>query len=82
MAILDAPVLCLAEGFAAKGSRCQDAIPGNRKTLRHHGNRPDDLTAISQMGNLAPLDNRLALPGRSFGLNTKWAMPSPSWCNE
>ncbi|CAF3463531.1 unnamed protein product [Fusarium graminearum] len=49
----------------------REAIPGNRKTLQHHGNRPDDLTAISQMGNPAPLNNKLALPGRSFGLNTK-----------
>ncbi|CEI39138.1 hypothetical protein FVEN_g13036 [Fusarium venenatum] len=69
MAILDAPTFYLAEVFAAKDSKCHDAIPGNRKPLRHYGNRPDDLAAISQMGNLAPLDNKLALPGRSFGLN-------------
>jgi hypothetical protein len=71
MAMLGALAFCLAGAFAAKDSKCHDGVPGNRKTLRHHGSRPDDLTAISQMGNLAPLDNKLALPGRSFSLNAK-----------
>jgi hypothetical protein len=71
MVMPGAPAVFLAKVFAAKHSECHDAIPGNRKTLRHHGSRPDDLTVINHMGNLAPLDNKLALPGRSFGLNAK-----------